>query len=94
MVNIMLLLLLIIFLGLHVFCFSHKSEVFKLFKHFCKRVKKEFGFSIIKICSDHGDEFENENFIELRLYHGIIHTFSAPRTPQQNGILERRNRTL
>ena len=26
--------------------------------------------------------------------HGISHNFSAPRTPQQNGVVERKNRTL
>ena len=25
---------------------------------------------------------------------GITHTFSTPRTPQQNGVVERKNRTL
>jgi len=26
--------------------------------------------------------------------HGIIHEFSSPRTPQQNGVVERKNRSL
>ena len=35
--------------------------------------------------------FEFESFSDE---HGIEHTFSAPRTPQQNGVVERKNRTL
>jgi transposase InsO family protein len=49
---------------------------------------------ILKVRSDHGGEFENvpfENFCEKL---GIVHEFSSPRTPQQNGIIERKNRTL
>jgi len=69
---------------------THKSDAFNFFKHFCKKVKKEIGFSIIKIRSDHGGEFENENFIKFCLDHGITHTFSTPRTPQQNGDVERK----
>jgi len=44
--------------------------------------------------SDHGGEFENEpseNFCEK---HGIFHKFSSFRTPQQNGIIERKDRSL
>ena len=63
---------------------TYKSEAFNFFKHFCRRVKKEIGFSIIKIRSDHGGEFENENFIQFYLDYDIAHTFSTPRTPQQN----------
>ena len=34
--------------------------------------------------------------VHLRTYqkHGIIHEFSSPRTPQQNGVVERKNRSL
>ena len=35
--------------------------------------------------------FEFESFSDE---HRIEHTFSAPRTPQQNGVVERKNRTL
>ncbi|KAK4842371.1 hypothetical protein QYF36_020294 [Acer negundo] len=50
--------------------------------------------SIKRIRSDHGREFEN---ISFRTYYdsvGIYHEFSAPRTPQQDRVVERKNRVL
>ena len=44
--------------------------------------------------SDHGGEFENTLFQEFCENHGYTHNFSSPRTPQQNGVVERKNRTL
>jgi transposase InsO family protein len=47
-----------------------------------------------KIRSDSGTEFKNsqiEGFLEEE---GIKHEFSSPYTPQQNGVVERKNRTL
>ena len=41
--------------------------------------------------SDHGTEFENSDYYNE---HGVEHNFSAPRTLQQNGVVERKNRTL
>ena len=49
---------------------------------------------ILKVRSDHGGEFENEPFESFCEKHGIIHEFSSRRTPQQNGVVERKNRTL
>ena len=49
---------------------------------------------ILKIRIDHGGEFENETFETFCEKHGIIHEFSSPRTPQENGVVERKNRTL
>jgi hypothetical protein len=49
---------------------------------------------IKKIRSDNGMEFKNsqiEGFLEEE---GIKHEFSSPYTPQQNGVVERKNRTL
>jgi transposase InsO family protein len=49
---------------------------------------------IKKIRSDNGTEFKNsqiEGFLEDE---GIKHEFSSPYTPQQNGVVERKNRTL
>ena len=49
---------------------------------------------ILKVRSDHGGEFENEPFELFCEKHGIIHEFSSPRTPQQNGVVERKNSSL
>jgi transposase InsO family protein len=59
-----------------------------------RRAQNEFGLRIKKIRSDNGTEFKNsqmEGFLEEE---GIKHEFSSPYTPQQNGVLERKNRTL
>ena len=66
-----------------------------MFTPFCKIVQNEKkGYSISSIRSDHGREFENLGFNAFCGENGISHNFFAPRTPQQNGIVERRNRTL
>jgi len=49
---------------------------------------------ILKVRSDHGGEFENEPFEVFCEKYGIIHEFSSPITPQQNGVVGRKNRTL
>jgi len=46
------------------------------------------------IRSDHGGEFQNAKFERFCEKHGISHSFSAPRTPQQNGVVKRKNRSL
>ncbi|GJU26920.1 retrovirus-related pol polyprotein from transposon TNT 1-94 [Tanacetum coccineum] len=56
--------------------------------------KKYILAQILKIRTDNGTEFKNE---KLRLFYaklGIIHHMSIARTPQQNGVVERRNCTL
>ncbi|GJX46244.1 retrovirus-related pol polyprotein from transposon TNT 1-94 [Tanacetum coccineum] len=53
------------------------------------------GSSIIAIRTDHGQEFDNE--VQFGAYcdaQGITHNFLALRTPQSNGVVERKNRTL
>ncbi|GAU28621.1 hypothetical protein TSUD_55650 [Trifolium subterraneum] len=55
---------------------------------------RQKGFGIVKIRSDHGKEFENSKFSDFCSSEGISHEFSAPITPQQNGVVERKNRTL
>jgi len=50
--------------------------------------------NIGSIRSDHGGEFQNEKFSKFYEKMGILHNFSAPRTPQHNGVVERKNRSL
>ncbi|XP_055960613.1 uncharacterized protein LOC126668274 [Mercurialis annua] len=71
-----------------------KNEAFNGFKSFAKRVQKEKDSFISSIRSDHGTEFQNESFKTFCEENGISHNFSSPRTPQQNGVVERKNRTL
>ena len=76
-------------------CFlAHKNDAFKAFENFAKRVQKEKGFCISFIRTDHGTEFENKFFKIFCNENDISHTFSSPRTPQQNKVVERKNRTL
>jgi transposase InsO family protein len=47
-----------------------------------------------KIRSDNGSEFKNLQVEEYIEKEGIKHEFFAPYTPQQNGVVERKNMTL
>jgi transposase InsO family protein len=47
-----------------------------------------------KIRSDNGSEFKNLQVQEFLEEEGIKHEFSTPYTPQQNGVVERKNGTL
>jgi transposase InsO family protein len=44
--------------------------------------------------SDNGSEFKNTRIDELCDEFGIRHQFSAKYTPQSNGLVERKNKTL
>ena len=77
-----------------IFFLAHKDEIFHVFTKFYRKVTNEKGFSIQNIRSDHGTEFENQDFKKFCDEKGIGHNFSAPRTPQQNGVVERKNRIL
>ena len=73
---------------------AHKNDAFHEFSKLCKKIQNEIFFTISCIRSDHGREFENVDFEKFCDEHGIEYTFSAPRTPQQNMVVERKNRTL
>ena len=60
----------------------------------CKRLQNKKGAPIVKIRSDHGKEFENARFESFCEKNGIKKDFSAPKTPQQNGVVERKNRVI
>ncbi|CAA7051603.1 unnamed protein product [Microthlaspi erraticum] len=70
-----------------------KSDTMASFKIWALQVINEKG-SIKRIRSDHGGEFQNEAMKNFCNEQGIAHQFSAPRTPQMNGVVDRKNRTL
>merc|ERR1719351_723589 len=56
--------------------------------------QNQFEVKIKKVRSDNGTEFKNANVDTFLDEEGISHEFSATYTPQQNGVVERKNRTL
>jgi hypothetical protein len=77
-----------------VFFMKDNSKVHEIFKKFATRAQNEFDVKIKRVRSDNGTEFKNTNIEEYRDEEGIGHELSVPYTPQQNGIVERKNRTL
>ncbi|GJS80003.1 retrovirus-related pol polyprotein from transposon TNT 1-94 [Tanacetum coccineum] len=74
---------------------KNKTEAFDQFQIFSNKIQNQLGCTIVSIRTDHGREFDNEvQFGEFCNANGITHNFSAPRTPQSNGVVERKNRTL
>jgi hypothetical protein len=71
-----------------------KSETQGTLKRFLRRAQNEFELKVKKIRSDNGSKFKNLQVEEYLEEEGIKHEFSAPYTPQQNGVVERKNRTL
>jgi hypothetical protein len=71
-----------------------KSETQGVLKKFLSRSQNEFNVKIKKIRSDNGSEFKNTQVDDFLDEEGIKHEFSAPYAPQQNGVAERKNRTL
>nr|GEV32909.1 retrovirus-related Pol polyprotein from transposon TNT 1-94 [Tanacetum cinerariifolium] len=72
-----------------------KTEAFDQFNIFSKKIQNQLECTVVSIRTDHGREFGNEvQFGEFCNANGITHNFLAPRTPQSNGVVERKNRTL
>jgi len=71
-----------------------KNEAFDDFHKLAKIIQNEKGLIIFSLRSDHGGEFKNESFEKFCQENGIHHNFSAPITPQHNGVVERKNRFL
>jgi len=71
-----------------------KGEAFDKFRRFKASVEHETGASIKTLRTDRGGEFTSTEFQSFCEVAGIQRHLTAPYTPQQNGVVERRNRTL
>ncbi|CAH9139832.1 unnamed protein product [Cuscuta epithymum] len=77
-----------------VYLLRSKDEAGEMFMKYKAEVENQLDRKIKRLRSDRGGEY-NTNFLkEFCEKHGIIHESSAPYTPQQNGVAERKNRTL
>jgi transposase InsO family protein len=77
-----------------VFFLQGKSQTQETLKRFLRRAQNEFRLRIKRIRSDNGTEFKNSQIEEFLEEEGIKHEFSSPYTPQQNGVVEMKNKTL
>ncbi|GJV12779.1 putative ribonuclease H-like domain-containing protein [Tanacetum coccineum] len=77
-----------------VFFLEHKDETYPILKDFINLVENQLNKKVKAIRCDNGTEFKNAHIIELCGSKGIKRDYSNAKTPQQNGVTERKNRTL
>ena len=77
-----------------IFFLKAKSEALACFKQLYSMMQQELQITIQRIKTDQGGEFKNRRFEEFTQDKGIIHEFSAAYTSEQNGFIERSNRTI
>ena len=73
---------------------KNKSKSFEKFKAFKALVENATDLKIKCLRSDNRGEFTSNEFDEFCEDHGIKRLFSPTRTPQQNGVVERKNRSI
>ena len=87
----------------YVYLISHKSEALDRFKIFKTEVEKQLEKVLKIVRSDRGGEYYGRHgdlgqclgpFAEFLQSCGIKAQYTMPGTPEQNGVAERRNRTL
>ncbi|GJW98369.1 putative ribonuclease H-like domain-containing protein [Tanacetum coccineum] len=77
-----------------VFFLAKKDETSGILKTFIRQIENQLNQQVKIIRSDNGTEFKNRVMLEFCGEKGIKQEFSNARTPQQNGVAERMNRTL
>ncbi|GJW77362.1 putative ribonuclease H-like domain-containing protein [Tanacetum coccineum] len=71
-----------------------KDETSAILKDFIRQIENQLNQKVKIIRCDNGTEFKNKEVIEFCGLKGIKREYSNARTPQQNGVAERKNRTL
>ncbi|GJW16089.1 retrovirus-related pol polyprotein from transposon TNT 1-94 [Tanacetum coccineum] len=71
-----------------------KDETPEVLKDFLTMIQRNLQAPVISVRTDRGTEFLNKTLNAFFKEEGIEHQTSTPRTPEQNGVVERRNRTL
>ncbi|GJT01316.1 putative ribonuclease H-like domain-containing protein [Tanacetum coccineum] len=77
-----------------VFFLEHKDETYSILKNFINLVENQLNKKVKAIRCDNGTEFKNAHIIEFCGSKGIKRDYSNARTPQQNGVAKRKNKTL
>ncbi|GJT76338.1 putative ribonuclease H-like domain-containing protein [Tanacetum coccineum] len=77
-----------------VFFLATKDETSEILKTFITGIENLIDLKVKVIRCDNGTEFKNKVMNQFYEMKGIKREFSVARTPQQNGVAERKNRTL
>ena len=77
-----------------VYFMQRKDQVFEKFKEYEAMVTNVTGKNIKILRSDNGGEYTSKVFVDYLRKKGIQRQLTIPRTPQQNGVAERMNRTI
>nr|GEY03662.1 ribonuclease H-like domain-containing protein [Tanacetum cinerariifolium] len=77
-----------------VFFLATKDETSVILKSFKTRIENLVDHKVKVIICDNRTELKNKEMNQFCKMNGILKQFSIARTPQQNGVAERRNRTL
>ena len=77
-----------------VFFLGFKDETFDAIHDLIIALENQLRLKVRGIRCDNGIEFKNQLMDEFCAKKGIKREFSIARTPQQNGVAERKNRTL
>ncbi|GJS90521.1 retrovirus-related pol polyprotein from transposon TNT 1-94 [Tanacetum coccineum] len=75
-------------------CLRSKDEAPAFIINFLKMIQVRLKETVRRIRTNNGTEFVNQTLREYYETVGISHETSVARSPQQNGVVERRNRTL
>lgn len=73
---------------------TNKHEATNAIRDFVTMVSTQFGRKVKRFHTDNGGEYVNVPLSQFFKANGIIHDTTAPYSPQQNGIAERKGRTL
>ncbi|GJU62276.1 retrovirus-related pol polyprotein from transposon TNT 1-94 [Tanacetum coccineum] len=77
-----------------VYFLSSKASIFSIFKSFKKLVEVQSGSTLRFLRTDNGGEYTSNEFEDFLRQQGVIHQVTVPYSPQQNGVSERKNRTV
>ncbi|MCH81362.1 copia-type polyprotein, partial [Trifolium medium] len=77
-----------------IYLLKAKDEVFYVFKNFKALVENQSGRKLRILRTDGGGEYTSKVFESFCASNGVEHEVTAPYTPQHNGLVERRNRTI
>ena len=77
-----------------VYVLKRKSEVFDKFQKWKALVENESGHNLKVLRTDRGGEYTSAEFEKFLQSAGVRHELTVPKTPEQNGVAERMNRTL